>query len=335
MDGGLSSNNPSLLALQEARRLAPELKRPDQFVSVGTGVSKASDAHVANTRSSKYGNNSLLQAAQHYWKDNFDGDKQFASMRHVMHVSAPGDTNEIDSWFRRFNLPLDGQLPDLADANAIDNLAEAAWSYFESYQPIQELALSSIASLFYFELRCMPAYGNGRYTCYGRILCRFSVLSPALPKLIEKLEEASARFIVNGKTLLAVRSKFASLDRSGNFSKPVCFHVSSLSDPIDMRLRLTDTQILPISASPSSIASFAKLQRLDWPGSRRMPPAANGCRKRAVSSAMTASSAKRFCIRRRKTTHQDERYNRSGAPSPSPSRESFIDDLNPAIGVRD
>jgi hypothetical protein len=49
MDGGLSSNNPSLLALQEAHRLAPELKRPDQFISVGTGVSKAGDAHVANT----------------------------------------------------------------------------------------------------------------------------------------------------------------------------------------------------------------------------------------------------------------------------------------------
>ncbi|KAH6380444.1 hypothetical protein HBI08_239800 [Parastagonospora nodorum] len=170
MDGGLSSNNPSLLALQEAHRLAPELKRPDQFVSVGTGVSKAGDAYVANTRSSRYGNNSLFQAAQHYWRENFDGDKQFASMRHVMDTSAPGDAGEIDGWFRRFNLPLDGQLPDLADADAIDNLAEAAWSYFESHEPIRELALSSIASLFYFELRCMPAYGNGRYTCYGRIL---------------------------------------------------------------------------------------------------------------------------------------------------------------------
>jgi hypothetical protein len=295
MDGGLSSNNPSLLALQEAHRLAPELKRPDQFVSVGTGVSKAGDAHVANTRSSKYGNNSLFQAAQHYWRENFDGDKQFASMRHVMDISAPGDAGEIDGWFRRFNLPLDGQLPDLADADAIDNLAEAAWSYFESHEPIRELALSSIASLFYFELRCMPAYGNGRYTCYGRILCRFSVLNPALLMLIGNLEEASARFVVNGRTLPAARSKFASLDRLGNFSKPVCLHVSSLSDPIDIRLRLTDTQVLPISASPSSIASFVKLQRLDWPGRRRMPPAAIECRKRAASRATTAPLAKRAC----------------------------------------
>jgi hypothetical protein len=293
MDGGLSSNNPSLLALQEARRIAPGLKRPDQFVSVGTGVSKASDVRAANTRSITLGNNSLFEAAQHYWRDNFDGDKQFASMRHVMDISAAGEASEIDGWFRRFNLPLDGQLPDLADADAIDSLAEAAWSYFESQQGIRELALSSIASLFYFELRRMPTYENGRYTCYGRILCRISVLNPALTKLIKKLEEASARFVVCGRTLLAIRSKFASLDRSGNFSKPVCLHVSSLSDPIDMRLRLPDTQLLPISASPSSIALLVKLQRLDWPGSRRMPPTANGCRKRAASSATAASSAKR------------------------------------------
>lgn len=295
MDGGLSSNNPSLLALQEAHRLAPELKRPDQFVSVGTGVSKTGDARAASTRSGRFGNNSLFQAAQHYWRDNFDGDKQFASMRHAMDVSAPGDAGEIDGWFRRFNLPLDGQLPDLADANAIDSLAEAAWSYFESHQPIQELALSSIASLFYFKLRCMPAYENGRYICYGRILCRISVRKPALDRLMQKLEEAGARFVVNGRTLLAVRSKFVSLDRSGNFSKPVCLYVSSLSDPIDMRLRLTDTQLLPISASPSSIASFVKLQRLDWPGNQWTPPAANKCRKRVASSAKIAPSPKRSC----------------------------------------
>jgi hypothetical protein len=161
-------------------------------------------------------------------------------MRHVMNASVLGDASEIDGWFRRFNLPVDGELPDLADADTIDNLAEAAWSYFESYQPIQELALSSIASLFYFELRCMPAYKNGRYTCYGRILCRVSVVSPVLTKLLEKLEYISARFVVNRRTLLVVGSKFTSLDRLGNFSKPVCLYVSSLSALVDMRLRLTD-----------------------------------------------------------------------------------------------
>lgn len=41
IDGGLSDNNPSMLALQELRRMAPELSRPDQFVSIGTGSCSA------------------------------------------------------------------------------------------------------------------------------------------------------------------------------------------------------------------------------------------------------------------------------------------------------
>jgi hypothetical protein len=47
-----------------------------------------------------------------------------------------------------------------------------------------------------------------------------------------------------------------------------------------------------------------------------------------------------ICIRsllasvRRKTTQQDVRYMRSGALSPPSTRESFIDALNPGLGVR-
>jgi hypothetical protein len=289
VDGGLSSNNPSLLAWQEARRIVPELRRPDQFVSIGTGMS---NDYGTNMTSGKYGTNSLYQTAQHYWRENFDGDKQFASMRQVMDAFGNGET-ELDGWFRRFNLPLDGQLPDLADAGAIDNLAEAARSYFESHHPIQELALSLVASLFYFELRCRPIYEDGHYTCYGRILCRIPMLEPSFPVLMEKLETASARFVVHGRTLPTMKSKFVTLDRSRNFSKPVCLCVNSLSVPIDMALRLTNTQCLPISASPSSIASFVKLQRLDWPGGRPTWRTSHTSRKRAASSAASAPSAKR------------------------------------------
>jgi hypothetical protein len=294
MDGGLSSNNPSSLALQETHRLAPGFKRPDQLVSVGTG---RRDSGHSGSASCKYGNNSLYQTAQHYWRNNFDGDKQFASMRQTMIASAAGSAGEIDAWFRRFNLPLHGQLPDLADADAIDSLAEAARSYFESHQPIQELALSSIALLFYFELRCRPIYENGRYTCYGRVLCRISALDPGFSMLVEKLEAAKARFVVNGRTLPTTKSKVVTLDQSGNFSKPACLRVSSLSDSIDMYLKLEHTQLLPISASPSSIASFVKLQRLDWPGSHGTRSIANGSRKRAAPSTTTIPPTKRPCAK--------------------------------------
>jgi hypothetical protein len=85
-----------------------------------------------------YCNNPLYQTGQHYWQEDFNGDKQFDSMRQVLLASGNGST-ELDGWFRRFNLPLEGQLPDLADAGAIDSLAETAWSYFDSSYPIQQL----------------------------------------------------------------------------------------------------------------------------------------------------------------------------------------------------
>ncbi|KAH7060994.1 acyl transferase/acyl hydrolase/lysophospholipase, partial [Paraphoma chrysanthemicola] len=285
MDGGLSSNNPSLLAWQEARKIAPGLRRPDQFVSVGTGISKESNAHDA-------------KAARHYWKENFDGDKHFASMLQMMDASYSDDVGEIDGWFRRFNLPLDGQPPDLADASAINSLAEVAQSYFESHRPIDELALSMIALLFYFELRCRPVYENGRYVCYGRILCRLPAVDPAYMKLIAKLEDVGARFVVHGHTLSARGLKFATLDNSGNFSRPVCLRVGSLSDPINIALKLPDTQLLNISASSSSIASFVKLQRLDWPGSQPTRSGSRGPQKRAASNVTVQLPAKRGCKNR-------------------------------------
>jgi hypothetical protein len=295
-DGGLSSNNPSLLAWQEARRIAPGFKRPDQFVSIGTGVTNASNVDSTNIVSGWYCNNPLYQTGQHYWQENFNGDKQFESMRQVLLASGNGST-ELDGWFRRFNLPLEGQLPDLADAGAIDSLAETAWSYFESSYPIQQLALSLIASLFYYELRCRPIFENGHYTCYGRILCRIPMSNPAFPTMMEKLDQAHARFVVHGRTLPTTGSRFSTFNPSKNFSKPVLFHVSSLSDPIEMSLRFVNTQQLPISASPSSIASFVELQRLDWPGSLPARPASCNSRKRFASRVPLAPPKKRICNR--------------------------------------
>jgi hypothetical protein len=291
VDGGLSSNNPSLLAWQEARKIAPGFKRPDQFVSIGTGASKVSNADSTSTVSAWYGDNPLYQTGRHYSSENFNGDKQFDSMFQIM-VPFCNEGTALDGWFRRFNLPLEGQLPDLSDTDAIDSLAEAAGSYFESCYPIRELALSLIASLFYYELRCRPLYENSHYTCYGRILCRIPMSNPAFPMMMGKLEEANARFVVHGRTLPTMGSTF---NQSKPFSRPVCLHVKSLSDPIEMSLRFANTQQLPISASPSSIASFVKLQRLDWPGS--LPARLTSCtsRKRTASSLTSGSPGKLAC----------------------------------------
>ncbi|KAL5401414.1 hypothetical protein PMIN03_011528 [Paraphaeosphaeria minitans] len=244
IDGGLSDNNPCMLAMQELQRMAPELRRPDQFVSVGTGVSRASQATGTGCKGSfLFGNNSLRQTFKHYWSENFDGDKKFASMRHMMAATLPDVTGDIDGWLRRFNLSVEEELPDLSDARAMDELADAAWALFTSDPALQDLARAVLASSFYFELRRMPMYENGYYTCYGRILCRIPVTKPAFSGLMRKLDAMGARFLLQERTVRQMKPTAASFDQTGNFSKPVSLRVRDLEEPLDVRLRFLEARI--------------------------------------------------------------------------------------------
>ncbi|KAF9728524.1 hypothetical protein PMIN01_13352 [Paraphaeosphaeria minitans] len=265
IDGGLSDNNPCMLAMQELQRMAPELRRPDQFVSVGTGASRASQATATGGKGSfLFGNNSLRQTFKHYWSENFDGDKKFASMRHMMAATVPDGTGNIDGWLRRFNLSLEEELPDLADARVMDDLANAAWALFTSDPALHDLARAVLASSFYFELRCMPMYENGYYTCCGRILCRIPVTKPAFTGLMQKLDAMGAHFLLQKRTAREIKPTAVSFDQTGNFSKPVSLRVRDLEEPLDVRLRFSGTRGYHISASPVSIDTLIKQQKLEW-----------------------------------------------------------------------
>ncbi|KAL5417036.1 hypothetical protein PMIN04_007910 [Paraphaeosphaeria minitans] len=265
IDGGLSDNNPCMLAMQELQSMAPELRRPDQFVSIGTGVSRASQATgMGGKNSLLFGNNSLRQTFKHYWSENFDGDKTFASMRHMMAAAVPDGTDNIDEWLRRFNLSLEQELPDLADASAMDDLANTAWAFFTSDPAVHDLARAVLASCFYFELRVMPMYENGHYTCYGRILCRIPVTKPEFAGLMQKLDAMGAHFLLQKRIARQIKSIAVSTDQTGNFSKPISLRVRDLKDPLDVRLRFSGTRTYHISASPVSIGTLVELQKLEW-----------------------------------------------------------------------
>ncbi|KAH3938663.1 hypothetical protein HBH98_242720 [Parastagonospora nodorum] len=263
MDGGLSSNNPTPLALQEAHRLAPGFKRPDHVVSIGTGCSTAGPGQKAEAGTTfQFGNRSLYQTAQHYWEENFDGNKKHLQICEVLRAAAYEDSDHHGSWFHRYNLPVEGQLPDLADADAIDGLAELARSHFETDPSVQELASSLIASLFYFELRCLPLYEEATYKCYGRIRCRISVADTAFNRLMQTLQGARARFIVCGKTLPVLRSKFPVQSRRHTAAikrpRPVAYKCFTVSHPVVYQLakaRLARNSIKPPSDAGKSQTS--------------------------------------------------------------------------------
>lgn len=298
MDGGLSDNNPCMLAMQELQKMAPGLSRADHFVSIGTGISRTREVAQADVYPSLlFGNSSLQHTFRHYWTENFDGDKRFANMRQMLAVSLPGGGTSLDDRLYRFNLPIDGELPDLANASAIDNLAIKAYPHFTMDPAVRSLADAALASSFYFELQtgCMPIYERGSYTCYGRIRCRIPSVSPAFSILMQQLDSLRASFQIQKRVCDFRSFTSAWLDRFGNFSKPVCVRVPFLEDELDIRLRLHGDRFFPISASPIAVEALITLQMLEWSALEnvQIPTSVTNKRQRPDDSPVRA--AKRRC----------------------------------------
>ena len=294
MDGGLSDNNPCMLAMQELQGMAPELRRADQFVSIGTGTcSTKEDTRAETYPSLLFGNSALQQTFKHYCSENFNGDKKFDTMRQMLAVTLPDGAAGIDEWLHRFNLPIDGELPDLADAQAIPSLAEKACSYFSSDPAVRDLAEAILASTFYFELRCMPMYEQGYYTCHGRILCRVPVTKPAFSELMRKLDSLGAQFQIQRRMSGPSKPMSTWLDQAGNFSRPVRLRVPSLEDQLDVRLELQGSRTHHISASPLSFNTLIKLQMLEWSGLRDLQFTTTAVGKRRRSTDCLSRVVKR------------------------------------------
>jgi hypothetical protein len=299
MDGGLSDNNPCMLAVQELQKMAPRLSRADHFVSVGTGISTTREVAKADVYPSLlFGNSSLQQTAKHYWSENFDGDKRFALMRQILAASLPGGVANVDRWLHRFNLPVEGELPDLADASAMGNLAEAARSYFTTDSAVRDLADAALALSFYFELRPgrMPIYERGSYTCYGLIRCRIPGISPAFSTLMQKLDYLDANFQIQMQVCDSRQAMSTWIDRHGNFGRPICLRVSSLNEELDVRLRLHGDRVHPISASPLTFKTLIDLQMLEWSALKDVHATASvtGKKRRLDDSPLPAG--KRRCL---------------------------------------
>lgn len=298
MDGGLSDNNPCMLAVQELHKIAPRLSRADHFVSVGTGISTTRKGAKADFYPSLFfGNSSIPQTVNHYYSENFNGDKQFALLRQILAASLPGGIASVNEWLHRFNLPVEGELPDLSDFLAIGSLAKAARSYFTGDPAVHELADVALALTFYFELQpgCMPIYECGSYTCHGVIRCRIPGSSPAFSRLMEKLDSLEAKFQTQMQVCCFKEKISKWVDGHGNFCKPVCLRVRSLNDELDVRLRLHQDRIHHISASPLTFKTLVDLQMLEWSALKDVHATPRTTSKKRRRDDSPLQPAKRHC----------------------------------------
>ena len=262
VDGGLSFNNPALLALQEVKNLAPAYPNPDQLVTIGTGTctfGPPADQHTGFTR---FWNRTSLGPALNHYQGSFDGTKLSNELYTMLSVAG----RDPSEWYRRFDLPVKDHLPDLADARAIPALGDRALAHFASDRSIDDLAMAILASTFYIKLKRMPVYENGSYTCYAQILCRISMANPGFQSMIRRLDSLGARFVVQGRLHTKPESTILTIDRSGNFCKPVLIRVEELDKELDVRVLFPDTRSYGISANQMTPASLIERQRLNWVG---------------------------------------------------------------------
>jgi hypothetical protein len=261
---------------------------PDQFVTVGTGTCEAERTTNERTGLSRaLYECSLRPALSHYIAITFDGKKASDDLRLMLSIAG----REPERWYRRFDLPLQQSLPDLADTSAMNDLAVTARTYFASDKRVNDVAMGLLASNFYLKLVGMPTYRNGLFVCYGRILSRISVSNPAFTSFFQRLDDLGAHFMIPG---LSQRQKTPSIlitDHVGNFSRPITLRVKELEKEVDIRLSLSDKRSYSISAMPCTIQSFVERQKLDWVHPRHAIPHHSSCGKRrrheTVDSAPT------------------------------------------------
>lgn len=213
-------------------------------------------------------------------------------MYRTIKATLPGDSCDIDHWLHRLDLPMDAQLPDLADAQAMDRLSVAAFEHFSSLPDVEHLARALIASSFYFALHAMPKFENGYFSCYGRVLNRFPATSAGLAPLLHKMNVAKAQLIIQGRQISLNNARLL-LDRTGNICKPVHFRVKKLTELVDVRLKTKGKPAQHISASPLSIENVIKLQKLNWPGMHNKHSAKGRPAKRPRSADISGNCVKR------------------------------------------
>ncbi|KAF1351458.1 FabD/lysophospholipase-like protein [Lizonia empirigonia] len=262
VDGGLSFNNPALLALQEAQRLAPAYPNPDQLVTVGTGTCMSGPQADPHSGFARILNRTSLGPALNHYQGSFDGTRLSNELHTILSIAG----RDPSRWYRRFDLPVEGQLPDLADAGAMAGLANRALAHFTSNRSIDDLAMAILASNFYIKLKRMPVYENGLYHCYTQILSRISMANPGFQSMIRRLDSLEARFVVQGRLYKEPKPTILTTDRVGNFCKPVLFCVEELDKELDVQVLFPKAKSYGISANCMSVESLIERQRLDWVG---------------------------------------------------------------------
>ena len=176
-DGGITYNNPVVLANTERKIIWPEQKEkdPDILLSIGTlwsGKDKSDPKKLGKVGSkAKFGLSRYVKKAFNIVvnaiKNDLDCENTWSSFYDSLNIGEEDGYRKKK--YCRINPKIRNAPPALDSVSSMDELQEIAQRYCSTSPEIKNVASRLIASLFYFELKNAKASPQaGRWTCEGK-----------------------------------------------------------------------------------------------------------------------------------------------------------------------
>lgn len=294
-DGGMWRNNPTDVAMCEAKVLWPDIQEPDMTLSLGTGYQEnsPSDTYV-NARDDEYDpregdDEKLGREVEERIKDGrersseISSDTQSTSLvtiglkgwscikdilasyfhsmvldGHTFHCVVDNMSQTKQKPFYRLDTKISEALPALDDIQSMEGLVQLTKQ--QCGEEMNTIAECFMANLFYVELSSRPMKDADKFTARGRILC---VLDPgeSLCQFIHTLANDGFVFqILNKPVPISGRSMPDLTNR--NFELSFNVVVENLDSPFAIFLLTPASQSRHVSASPFTLRQLRKAQ--DW-----------------------------------------------------------------------
>lgn len=237
-------NNPIVSALAEFKAIFPLIKKPDLFLSLGTGSASIKGGYPTTVGQLKiWRNRTLLRLYRLFMEKTRDRLLTYAF--------------KADPGVHRLDIDLEGEEPRLDDADSISVLKAQVQSEHSLSPMIDLVSRRLTASLFYFELNAAPERINGDYCIRGNVLCHLRCVEPAYKALLEQLVRDSAELFVNNIALPGSFEDDLRFHASRQFRRSVSFN---LADGFSISIKRHAMSPCHISGSPFSVDALLTSQ---------------------------------------------------------------------------
>ncbi|KAI9848884.1 MAG: hypothetical protein M1837_006400 [Sclerophora amabilis] len=257
-DGGLRHNNPLSIALWEKRCLWPEKDGLDFALSLRTGSSDRILPSNSVLKLCSPVRDGFLSRLFRSFMLSLDGEKAWRDLFNTL-------SDDLRYRFFRLNLKMLESEPDLDDTLKMGALKAMAREHITSNSQVQDILDSIYASMFYFELDCLPKFYNGVVQCSGFVCYRLRSTTKSRSRLYERLTQTSSQFIISGRAIPCVDFIPKSIPP---FKKHLRFTTQSLDAQVSISISGLTTRPRSISGLPKSVKELIALQRLDVPFSQ-------------------------------------------------------------------